>query len=170
NPGLMPNPVIDFTNPNGYGTLTFAPVLHGNTAVSGPVTITVTVNDNQGLDNIITRTSTIAINPVNDPPTLDNLNPVTLSEDAPTQTVDLSGITAGPANETGQPLTVSVLSSNPAIIPFPTIAYTSAASIGTLTFTPLGNRNTEASGPVTLTVTVDDGQGTNNNVIRTFAV
>src|SRR5205823_1618651 len=108
-----------------------------NTAASGPVTITVTVNDGQGMNNLITRTFTVTVSPINDAPTLNAPNAVSLNEDGPTQTVTLSGITAGPDNEVEQPLVVTAESSNPAIVPNPTVMYTDPNSTGKLTFTPV---------------------------------
>ncbi len=170
NPAIVPAPTLTYSSPISTGMLTFTPAINANTAASGPVTISLTVNDGQGQNNAITRSFTITINAINDAPTLNALNAVFLNEDAPTQTVGLSGINAGPANEAGQPLSVSATSSNPAVIPHPTISYASPNSTGTLTFTPIAEANTAASGPVTISVTVNDGQGQNNSITRTFAV
>ncbi|HKS36297.1 MAG TPA: Ig-like domain-containing protein, partial [Verrucomicrobiae bacterium] len=98
-------------------------------------------------------------------PTLNALGNVTLNEDAPQQTVNLSGIGSGAASEI-QTLTVTASSSNPGLIPAPAIAYTSPNTTGTLRFTPVAN----GSGTATLTVTVNDGQTSNNTVSRTFTV
>ncbi|MCS5584346.1 MAG: VCBS repeat-containing protein, partial [Pseudomonadales bacterium] len=65
------------------------------------------------------RTFEVTVNPVNDVPTLDPIADVTLEEDAPEQTVDLTGITAG-GGET-QPLRGTATSSNTDLIPDPTV-------------------------------------------------
>jgi hypothetical protein len=104
-------------------------------------------------------------NQVNSPPTLDTIADVTIAEDAATQSLTLTGITSGASNEV-QTLTVTATSSDPTIIPNPVIAYTSQNSTGTLTFAPLSNAN----GTLTVTVTVDDGQTTNNLFSRNFVV
>src|SRR5690606_36223882 len=84
---------------------------------------------------------------------------------AGTQTVNLSGISSGAANE-NQTLTVSATSSNPALIPHPTVNYSSPNTTGSISFTPAAN----ASGTATITVTVNDGQAQNNTVSRSFTV
>src|SRR5205823_5689972 len=103
----------------------------------------------------------------NDAPTLDTPNPIVLNEDAPAQTVTLTGISAGPANESGQPLTVTATSSDPALIPAPQVVnYISPNSTATLLFRPVA----DAVGSATITVIVNDGQGSNNTVTRSFNV
>src|SRR5205823_1255433 len=98
-------------------------------------------------------------------PTLDGIGPRTINQGAGLQTVNLTGITAGPANES-QTLAVSAVSSNPALIPNPTVTYTSPNTTGSLSFTPVGGTN----GVATIIVTVNDGQSVNNLLIRTFTV
>src|SRR5207248_2062584 len=140
------------------GTLTFTPVADA----FGTATITVTVNDGQGLSNTVTRTSNVTLHAVNDAPTLDTPNQFTVNEDSPMRTVDLTGITSGSTNEASQPLSVSAISNNTALLR-PTVSYSSPADTGMLTFTPVE----DAFGAATITVTVNDGQGLNNSVTRT---
>ena len=90
------------------------------------------------------------MNAVNQTPTLDPVANVTINENAPQQTVNLSGITSGATNET-QTLTVTATSSSPSVIPNPTVTYTSPNTTGSLTFTPVAN----AFGSATITVTVN---------------
>ena len=161
NPSLIPNPTVTYTSPNATGNLTFTPVTDAN----GTATITVTVNDGATSNNVVTRTFTVTVNAVNNPPTLNTLNNLTINENAGLQTVNLSGITSGAGNET-QTLTVTATSSNPGLIPNPTVNYTSPNATGNLTFTPVANAN----GTATITVTVNDGQASNNIVTRTFTV
>src|SRR5439155_952935 len=78
---------------------------------NGATTITVTVSD--GISNA-SSSFVLTVTPVNDPPTLNPISNLTLNEDAALQTVPLSGIGSGAANES-QPLTVIALSSNPAL-------------------------------------------------------
>jgi hypothetical protein len=158
NPGLIPNPALNYTSPNSTGLLSFTPVAEAG----GTATITVTVNDGQSQNNTLSRTFTVTVNPVNDPPTLNAIGNRILSEDASTQTVNLSGITSGATNEP-QTLTIAATSSNPGLIPNPTVSYVSPNTAGTLTFTPAAN----ASGGATINVTVNDGQ---TQLIRTFTV
>ena len=161
NPSLIPNPTVNYSSPNTSGSLTFTPTANAN----GSATITVTVNDGQAANNTVTRTFSVNVNAVNNPPTLAAINSVTLNEDAGTQTVSLTGIGSGAANE-NQTLTITATSSEPSVIPNPTVSYSSPNSTGSLTFTPVNN----ASGSASITVTVNDGQSANNTVSQTFTV
>jgi hypothetical protein len=161
NPSLIPNPAVSYVSPNPTGSLTFTPV----TAAFGSATITVTVNDGGLSNNIVSRSFTVTVNPVNDSPTLNTLANVAINENAGTQAVNLSGISSGANNEI-QTLTVTATSSNPALIPNPTVTYTSPNTTGSLTFTPASS----GSGSATITVTVNDGGASNNVVSRLFTV
>jgi hypothetical protein len=161
NPSLVPNPTVNYASPSASGSLGFTPVANAN----GTATITVTVNDGQAANNTAVQTFTVSVNPVNDTPTLNTINPLTIAENAGQQTVSLGGIGAGAANET-QTLAVSAVSSDSSLIPNPTVTYTSPNATGSLRFTPVANAN----GSAIVTVTVDDGQSANNTVTRTFAV
>ena len=170
NTGLIPNPTISYTNPNSTGTLSYTPTANSN----GVVTITVVTTDNGGTANgginSTTNTFTVTVNSANDPPTLTAIANRTINEDAAQQTVNLAGITAGPPNENSQSLTITATSSDPGLIPNPTVNYTSPGATGTLNFTPVANSN----GIVTITVIVQDSGGTTNGgidaVTNTFTV
>ena len=105
-------------------------------------------------------------------PTLDTLYDITLAEDAPERSVDLTGITAG-AGET-QPLRVTAVSGNTLLIASPSVDYTTPNTTGTLRFRPVA----EKYGATTITVTVEDGgpdlnlatPGDNESFSRTFNV
>ncbi len=161
NPSLIPNPTVTYTSPNATGSLRFTPA----PLAFGSATVTVQVNDGGTSNNIVTRTFTVTVNPVNNAPTLNALANLSLNENAGLQTVNLAGISTGATNE-NQTLTVTATSSNPALIPNPTVAYTSPNATGSLSFTPAGN----AGGSATITVTVNDGDTANNTVTRTFTV
>jgi hypothetical protein len=160
-PSLIPNPTVNYTSPNASGTLTFTPVA----LAFGTATITVTVNDGQATANIISRSFTVTVNPVNQPPTLNGLSNLIIAENAGPQTAIFAGVSSGAPNEV-QNLTVTATSSNPGLIPNPSVNYTSPSASGTLTFTPAAN----VSGAATITVTVNDGQSANNTVTRTFTI
>lgn len=100
----------------------------------------------------------------NSPPILNSLPNLTLTEDAGDQLVPLSGIGSG--EEEQQTLTVSALSSNPILIPAPVVQYVSPNANGTLILRPAAN----AFGTATITVTVNDGQPSDNTVSRSFVV
>ena len=161
NTGLIPNPTATYTSPNATGSLAFTPV----TSAFGSANITVTVNDGATSNNIVTRTFTVTVSPVNDTPTLNTIANLNLNEDAAAQTVNLSGIASGAANES-QTLTITASSSNTGLIPNPTVTYTSPNATGSLSFTPVAS----ASGSATVTITVDDGGTSNNIVTRTFTI
>ena len=128
NPALIPNPTVSYVSANSTGSLTFTPASNA----SGTTTISVTINDGGTSNNIITRSFTVTVNPVNQIPTLNALSNLAINQNAGLQTVNLSGISSGAANES-QTLTVTAVSSNPALIPNPMISYVSANSTGFLT-------------------------------------
>ena len=161
NPGLIPNPTVNYTSPNTSGSITFAPVTFG----FGSAIVTVTVNNGGVSNNIISRAFTVTVNPVNQPPTLNSLANLNINENAGLQTVNLSGITSGASNEV-QTLTVTASSSNPSLIPTPTVNYTSPNTTGSITFTPVAYAN----GSAVITVTVNDGGASNNIVTQSFTV
>ena len=164
NPALIPNPTVSYTSANGTGTLTFTPVADANGTATDH-------RHGQRRPGLATTPSRRTLHghgqPVNDPPTLDALNPVTLNEDAPAQTVTLTGISAG-AGQRSRPAADrdGVLQQPGADSQRRRSAYTSPNGTGTLTFTPVA----DAFGTATITVTVNDGQGSNNTVTRTFTV
>jgi hypothetical protein len=161
NTGLIPTPTVTYTSPGATGSIRFTPVAYA----SGSAVITVTVNDGGATNNVFSRTFTVTVNSVNQAPTLNSLANATINEGAGQQTVNLSGITSGAANES-QALTVTASSSNPGLIPTPTVTYTSASTTGSIRYTPVPFM----FGSATITVTVDDGGLSNNVYSRTFTV
>jgi uncharacterized repeat protein (TIGR01451 family) len=153
NPSLTPD--IAFGGSASNRTVNIVPA----TNLSGSATIVLTVVDADGGSNTVSLLLNIL--PVDDLPTLAAIGDLSIAEDAPVQTVELSGISSGAPNET-QPLTVTAASGNLALIPNPTVNYTSANNTGRLEFTPQPN----ASGTATITVFVTDGAGTNSSVFN----
>ncbi len=101
----------------------------------------------------------------NIPPTLNVIaNPASINENAPQQSVPLSGISAGSGES--QSVTVTATSSNNALIPNPTVAFNSATSVYSVLYTPVANQH----GSAIITVTVNDGQSENNTISRNFTV
>jgi len=155
NTNLVPNPSVSYVSGNSGGSLKYQPLADQ----SGAATITVTVTDG-GLDgNLATnsdnastvRTFDVTVSAVNDLPTLGAIDDSTISEDAAEQSVPFAGVSAGGGEN--QPLQVTAISGDTNIIPHPTVTYTSAASIGSLAYTPLADQ----SGTVKIFVTVTDG-------------
>jgi len=102
---------------------------------------------------------------VNDAPALNAIsNPAAIPEDSGQQTVNLGGISAGPSNESSQTISVTATSGNTALIPDPTVTYTSSNATGSLSYTPVANAN----GSAIITVTVKDNGGTTNGGVDTF--
>jgi hypothetical protein len=155
NPGLIPNPAVDYTTPNATGALRLQPVAN----LSGTALITVVLEDGGQDDDLATvadnlmetRTFLVTVNPVNDAPTLDSVGNLSLTEDDAEQTVNLSGISAGGGES--QPLRVTAASSNTALIPDPSVTYSSADATGLIRFTPVADQ----SGTALISVTIEDG-------------
>jgi sugar lactone lactonase YvrE len=167
-PTIVPDPTV--TGAGSERSLVFAPAANAN----GVVTVTVTAVDDGGTAmggiDTFTRTFTIAVAPVNDPPTFDPIAGVGVLTGAapPTVTRILAGVSPGPADEAGQAVTFSATSSDPSVVPDPTITGTGATR--TLAFTPVP----DAEGAVTITVVANDDGGTANGgadrLTRTFRV
>jgi hypothetical protein len=100
----------------------------------------------------------------NGAPTLDPIADLSISENAGGQSFNLTGITCGDNNQ-NETLTVTAVSSNPALIPAPTISYNSPNTTGTLTFAPVAN----AAGVASITVTINNGS-TSTLITQSFAV
>ena len=161
NTGLIPDPTVTYTSPHATGSLTYTPVADA----SGSAIITVTVDDGGGGTETIQRTFTVTVSAVNDQPTFAVItDPASIPEDSGLQTVNLAGIAAGGGES--QTLTVTATSDDTGLIPNPTVNYTSPNATGSLTYTPVGDQ----FGTAVVTVTVDDGGGVNNTVVRTFTV
>jgi hypothetical protein len=152
------------------GTLSYTPADDAN----GSATVSVRLSDqggtaNGGSDSTPVETFTITVNAVNDAPSFTGGDEITVNEDCDAHTVDgwATGISSGPANESGQAVSFSVTTDNDALFsPLPAIDQT-----GTLTFRPAANAN----GSATVSVALSDDGGTANggadlSAIRTFLI
>ncbi len=149
NPAIIPDPVVTLPGLLTGGSLTLAPLPDA----FGTVTITVTVDNLQPLNNILVRTFTVTVYSENDPPTLGPIEDLTVDSTAGPQLVSLTGITSGAFNE-AQHLSVVAESSEPGIVPHPQLEYTSPNETGLLRLDPVAYTN----GSSIITVTVNDGQ------------
>jgi hypothetical protein len=167
--------ILDVENFTGQAVITGK---YSGGTVRLPMTLTTTAKPNgvssvphsdQGFNTFVVRTkgkvtATSPVTVTNKQPTLNSIsNPAAINEDAPEQTVNLSGITTGGESQT---LSVTASSDNPGLIPNPTIQYSSPNTSGTLKFKPVANR----FGTANITVTVNDGASSNNTLSRTFQV
>jgi hypothetical protein len=161
NPAVIPTPVVFYTNGNttGYLRLISAP------NASGTSLITVQIDDGAGANNTFSQAFLVTVNPVNDSPTLASISDVSINEDAGLQTIPLSGISSGAADE-NQVLLVTAVAANTNLLRDVQISYSSPSAIGSLSFGTVSN----ASGATTITVTVNDQAGSNNVTSRTFNV
>ncbi len=161
NPALIANPTVGYASPSTTGTLSFSPT----PGSYGPTVVTVLVDDGGAMSNTVIRTFTVNVVPIGNPPTIDPVKDLAINENSGTQTVALTGITAGSTNST-QALMVTAVSSNPLLIPNPTVNYATPSMTGSLNFTAVSN----SYGSATITVTVSDAQPTNNTVSVAFQV
>ena len=161
NPSLIANPVVNYVSADNTGSLEYTPAANQH----GSAVITVTVDDGQLMNNTISRSFTVVVNPVNDEPALDaTADPSAILEDAGMQTIMMTGIAAGP-NE-NQTMIVTATSSNPSLIANPVVSYNSPDMTGMLQYAPAANEY----GSAVITVIVNDGQTMSNIVSRTFTV
>jgi hypothetical protein len=160
-PEIVPNPTVTYTSPNGTGSLAYTPVANAN----GDATITVTVKDDGGTANngidVITRTFTVHVTPVNDAPSFTKGANVTVLEDAGPQTITgwASAMSAGPANENTQALNFIVAADQPTLF----ATQPAIATNGTLTFAWAAN----SSGTASITVSLHDDGGVANSGVDT---
>lgn len=166
--GKFGNQLIGYAN-NGSGLLTAGPVFSNNYGVN---TVKVADFNNDGRADFVSGGSnfvSVYLNTAgaagqNSPPTLNSLPSLSLTEDDPDQAVALSGITNG--GDPGQGITLTAVSSDPSLVPNPTVNYFSPSGTGSLRLRPAP----DAFGTCTITVTVSDGQVQNGTFSRTFQV
>lgn len=155
NPGLLENLVVNYSNPQSGGSVTYNPVANK----TGTATITVTVTD-AGPDNNLATTNdnssvsqqfVVVVNQFNDLPTLTQpTSPLNMSEDQPNAgVINLTGITAGPLEF--QHLRVIATSNNTSLVTA-AVVYTNANSFGSINVTPVLN----AVGSTTINIQVQD--------------
>ena len=160
---------ITFAVNSATATLTIGPT--ADTTIESDETVAVTLATNVGytLGTTTAVTATITnddfpVVNINKVPTLNTIaNPAAILEDAVTQTINLSGISAGIGES--QTLTVKTTSNNSTLIANPIVTYNSPNSTATLSYTPIANQ----SGTALITVTVQDNGGTANGGIDTVA-
>jgi hypothetical protein len=167
NTALIPHPNV--SGNGGTRSLSFAPAANR----SGGATITVTANDGQPSQNLFTRTFQVTVTSVNDPPTFDldfpgsvptNTASLILPKNAPQVCIDITNVSAGPANEAEQIVRFSSSSNKTTVIATPDIFKLNGKRIWA--FQPAPNK----TGKVVLTVTANDGQSQNATLVRSLTV
>ncbi|MFK8112089.1 MAG: S8 family serine peptidase [Rubripirellula sp.] len=163
----------DQSAPGGEGTVDIVAIprttdtLHvlTNTLVDGSHRVELTgLNQVTGLDFVV-QPATLS-------PSLDPIaDPSPIAENAAGQSLTLTGIMKGRAD--GPPLQFVVTSSNPSLIPTPTIAHVAGSSVATVSYVPALNVSGQAVITVTLTdAGADQTQGTEDDAtaVRSFMV
>ncbi|MDP3719159.1 MAG: Ig-like domain-containing protein [Acidobacteriota bacterium] len=145
---------------NADGSFDYTPHADFN----GTDTFTYWAND--GSVSGLQATVTITVTAVNDPPSFTLGAPPTVIEDAPLQTLAgwATGISPGPADESGQTVTFLVSNDNPALF---AVAPAITAN-GTLTYQPAAN--TSGTALVTVRAQDDGGGTTNTSTAKTFTI
>ncbi len=152
NNGLFSSqPAVDASS----GDLTYTPAGNAN----GTATVSVSLHDNGGTanggdDTSNVQTMTITVTAVNDAPTWNKGPDETVLENSGLKTVSgwASSFSPGPANESGQNLSIGTTNNNNGLFS----AQPNVTMAGTLTFTPAAN----ASGSATVSVNLSDDGGT----------
>ena len=146
------------------GELTYTPTSDAN----GTAVVTITASDNGGTDDggvdTTTDTFNITVTPVNDVPSFTVGPDQIVDDNVGPQTIDpwATGVSAGPVDESGQPLTFNVVgNTNPAIL----ANAPSVDSSGALSFEPA----LDAQGSTTVTVELMDDGGTADGGVDTSA-
>src|SRR5215210_4792135 len=151
---LIPNANIVFGGSGANRTVTVTPAANQS---GGPVTITITINDGSGAPNATNSTMfTVTVNAVNDQPTITGITDQTIDEDTSTAAL---AFTIGDIETAAGSLTVSGTSSDQTRIPNANIAFGGSGANRTVTVTPALD---QFGGPVTITITVNDGSGAPN--------
>jgi hypothetical protein len=100
----------------------------------------------------------------NQAPTLDPIGNVGFNQDSGLQVVQLTGISSGLTNVV--PINITAVSTDTNLLTATVVSYTSPNTTAGLTLVP----GTNLFGTTTVTVTVDNGQPTNNTVSQSFIV
>lgn len=144
NQALVPSSNIVFGGSGTQRTVTVRPAAN----MSGQATITISVGD--GLA-VVSDTFTLTVRPVNDPPTVSDIPDQMTDEDVP---IGPLTFTIGDLETPAADLIVTASSSNQTIVPDANITFGGSGANRTVTITPAANM----SGPVVITIAVDDGQ------------
>jgi glucose/arabinose dehydrogenase len=163
NPNIVPNPIATYTSAETTGSITLAPLANQ----FGVVSITVRVFDDGDGTNVSTQTFTVTVTAVNDEPTLDQPQPMTLNEDQP-QPLSLTGISAG-SNET-QTVSITATSDNPALLGANPLVVNYDGVGGTASLPMSLVANAHGTAVITLVLVDNGGSGGDDTHTATVAV
>jgi hypothetical protein len=165
NPLFSVQPQVDA----GSGDLTYTPAANAN----GTALVTVKLHDNGGVasggvDTSATQTMTITVTSVNDAPTFTAGADQAVLENSAARTVAgwATLLSPGPANESGQVLSINTTNDNNGLFS----AQPSVSLTGTLTFTPAANANGSAIVSVTLSDNGGTASGGDDSTTKTFTI
>ena len=147
NTGLIPTPTVTYTPGSEQGTLQYTPLADQ----SGTAAITVTVSGNAKDDNVFTFNVTVEPNHA---PRIDQVTAKNIHNGNQTQ-IRISGLDDGDANA-NQSLTLRATSSNPSLVPNPTVEYLAGDFNALLKLNPAA----DLTGTATIKVRVKDNGGT----------
>jgi hypothetical protein len=147
NTNLVPNGNIHFSGENDFRTVNITPASNQ----FGATTITITVTDQGGKST--NTTFVLTVNPVNSPPTISGIAHQNTLVNTPTPAI---AFTVGDAESDPDNLTLSAVSSNPALLPVGSYSFGGAGTNRTLVITPANNE----VGTAAITISVSDGNRT----------
>jgi hypothetical protein len=147
NPGVVPNPKVNYTSPNGFGSLLITPAIGTN----GSAVITVTVSDGEAINGAASRSFSVTVKAPDEPPVILGLRD-SVEIRPPALSIRI-GFQIQDPDTPADRLTVSGYSSDPSFLPSSNLVFEGTGEQRTLTITPLLGR----IGPVTVTVVVSDG-------------
>jgi gliding motility-associated-like protein len=143
-----------FSNASGNwsvsaGSVTYTPTANYN----GGASVAYTVNDVEG-ETSNSATLSITVTAANDLPTITNILPLSIAEDAPGGTGPLA-FTVGDVETAVGSLTLTGVSDNLALVPNANVVFGGSLGDKTATVTPLANQ----TGIANITITVNDANG-----------
>lgn len=124
-----------------------------------------TVTDSH--DATSTAAITVTVNAINDAPVISDILNQIIDEDSNTGSITF---TVSDVDNSAADLTLSATTSNGSVIPQSSIVFGGSGANRTVTVTPLANKNTSGVSPVTIVVTVSDGQSANATASDSFTV
>lgn len=180
NPGLVPitGVVINYSDNGTASASALTPTIDITPVADmyGTANITISVTDD-GPGTLSASTAfSVQVTPVNDQPVIGTIANQSTSIDTAITAIAISLDEGGGSLEDGQSLSLAITSSNNAVINTATGISHNFVDNGTLDASLLTTLTMDltpvagAEGTTTISITVDDGESTNNTSVRTFVV